>query len=304
MKKLPESKESLDYRKLSDKELLSKFRDFDPVKDLEKFRFFFCFVQGSRRRGKTVIIRDIIYKTRKRYEAVYLFSNTFDMQAPETFDYVPKVNRIKGLDLDALAKIIKEREDIAKLHIEKYGALDNLKETLLIFDDIIGDDSKTNSQIMNSLATRGRHIGLSVFILSQMFSGKGGVGKVMRNNADIIISFYPDNETDRELVCEQYLSFGEGGMRNGMEILRRITLQDNRPFCACVVLPSMIESKWENKVFTYVADPKVPKFKIGNLVEKSVIQQYNEDVKVQNPMIKLRFERPVEHNYVFSLDDV
>lgn len=82
-----------------------------------------------------------------------------------------------GVDVDEL--IQKQREAPKEL--------DRCKDVLIILDDCCNDQAVRSASSLGYLATCGRHIRISVVILSQVVAGSGSVPPVVRTQADTII---------------------------------------------------------------------------------------------------------------------
>jgi hypothetical protein len=65
--------------------------------------------------------------------------------------------------------------------------LERCKDVLIILDDCCNDQAVRSANSLGYLATCGRHIRISVIILSQVVAGSGSVPPVVRTQADTIV---------------------------------------------------------------------------------------------------------------------
>lgn len=97
-----------------------------------------------------------------------------------------RTQRNHDIDVDEL---IQAQRDAPK-------ELDRCKDVLIILDDCCNDQAVRSARSLGYLATCGRHIRISVVILSQVVAGSGSVPPVVRTQADTIICGKSPNPTD------------------------------------------------------------------------------------------------------------
>lgn len=237
-------------------------KEFDPMimKDWPAFTALFL---GRRGTGKSVLLRDFLYKTRANYGQCHVFSTTAHLQK-DLFDYVPKLNIHKGFMIDEIQRLYDEQERACAEASETIEGKESVPILLLVFDDIISDPNVRHCALYDSIYTLGRHVRIAMITLSQEFMGAAGIKKVCRANLDLVVSFFPTNYGDRKGAVEQYLSTTVD-RKIGMELINDITL---RPYTAIAMLVRKSDIDYSKYVFTYKADEKtvdnpVP-FMIGN----------------------------------------
>lgn len=128
-----------------------------------------------------------------------------------------------GVDVEEL---IKEAEETEK-------TVEGSKNVLVILDDCCNDNAVRYSPSLSYLATCGRHLKISILILSQVVHGSGSVPPVVRTQADTIIMVaQPRSMKERELVAEQYLTAEnrEGAKKAGLSLLETVTATPFRGF--------------------------------------------------------------------------
>ena len=121
-----------------------------------------------------------------------------------------------GIDVD---EIIQEAEQTEK-------TIEGSKNVLVILDDCCNYNSVRYSPSLSYLSTCGRHLKISIVILSQVVHGSGSVPPVVRTQADTIIMVaQPRSVKERELVAEQYLTAEnkQGAKQAGLNLLETVT---------------------------------------------------------------------------------
>lgn len=231
---------------------------FDILKDLKERPNFAMSITAKRNSGKSVLMKDLCYQIKNWYANVYVFSQTAKLQ-PDLFSYIDEDNIIDGFNENALREVWQAQYNQV-MKLKKMGvAPDKIPKVLILFDDIIGDPRVRNSKILNDFFIQGRHLHFGVMIITQELGGKGGLPKVVRANLDCAVAFFLNNEYDRKLFVDQYLSTKNALI--GHKIFDRVC---HKEYQAIVVLNYITDPNPENYIRTYVASPKVPKFKMGN----------------------------------------
>jgi hypothetical protein len=147
-----------------------------------------------------------------------------------------------GVDVEEL---IAEAEETPK-------TLEECKHVLVILDDCCNDQAVRSSPSLSYLSTCGRHLKISIIILSQVVHGSGSVPPVVRTQADTIVMVaQPRSIRERELVSEQYLTAEnkEGAKKEGLRLLEEVTAI---PFQALVITTNDNAARtYDEYCFTY-----------------------------------------------------
>lgn len=231
------------------------FEKFNIQKELNERRNFAMSITAKRNMGKSVLLRDLISQIGHWYSECYVFSQTARLQ-PDLFDFVASSFIIDGFDESVLNRIWKTQEESVLLM--KSMNIKNIPRIIIIFDDVIGDPRIRNSKIFNNLFILGRHINLSVIVLSQEVGGRAGLPKVVRANLDIAIAFNLNSEYDRKLFVSQYLT--TKSTKIGFEIINDICLVN---YQVIVILNFLTSPEPEKYVRKYIASINIRKFKVG-----------------------------------------
>jgi hypothetical protein len=206
-------------------DVVARLDEFDP--DLLLPEHFFIIFYGIRRSGKTVMLRYLLSELQDRLEnhKVYLFSSTAEI-SPEQYDFVPekaKFPNIQEIEFDLGEIVGKQKAAIKEFH-EKGEA--EPEPILIILDDCVSEQTIRNCPSLNTLAVSGRHIHISVVILSQLVSGSGSVPPIIRTQCDtIFVVANPRSEVERKLIAEQYLTAeaSYAGKQKGLAVLGAAT---------------------------------------------------------------------------------
>jgi len=236
---------------------IPEIKEFDILEVMKDTHNFSCAVFGKRRMGKSILIKDLIHKTKSWFTEIYVFSQSSHLQ-PDLYDYCPKYNIFNGFNEQKLIEIWNRQEAFIMGELKKGKKKKDLPIILVVFDDIIGDPKVRNSKIFNDLHILGRHLNFASIVLSQEFGGRGGLPKVARANEDLVISFFPNAEYDRKLIIEQYLSTKTKKL--GEAILRKVCMEE---YQAIVVANFKTDIEPSEYIYRFKARPKVPKFEIG-----------------------------------------
>jgi len=190
--------------------------DLNPERIFEETSHPFIIFSASRRSGKTFTMRDLLYKSKHKWDDVILISNT--SQYNPDYGYIPQS---KKHTTDKMESIINEIKEQQQQSIEKNKPMMNY---LIIFDDILDDPKvgKRGGNIINDLATLGRHIHISVIVLTQKFNA---LSTITRSNADFACIARCKNETDIEAFTTSYLTGENEGMASGSASQKKLAKQ-------------------------------------------------------------------------------
>ena len=206
-------------------DVVARLDEFEPDEILPEH--FFIIFYGIRRSGKTVMLRYLLSELTERLEnhKVYLFSSTAEI-SPLQYDFMPekaKFPNISELEFDLGEIVGKQKASIKRFH---EGKESEPQPILIILDDCVSENIVRNSPSLNTLAVSGRHINISVIILSQVVSGSGSVPPIIRTQADtVFVVANPRSEVERKLIAEQYLTAENtfGGKQKGLAVLGAAT---------------------------------------------------------------------------------
>jgi hypothetical protein len=161
---------------------------------------FFGLINGPRNSGKSVFIRNLI-KRKDMYASIFKNDDIFIMSPSLDLNDDYEEIKTKHKFSSGFSEVIKEIIDKQTNIIKKYGKK-RAKSLLLILDDILGDKSVARYGIVETLATKGRHMNISVIVVTQRLNG---ISREVRLNIDFLVSYLPYNYSELESVVLQYL---------------------------------------------------------------------------------------------------
>lgn len=204
---------------------------FNPAQLIDHFTMM---IYGARRVGKTHLATYIISKIKSRFEEIYLFSQTIDLQ-PDAWKFIPDDNKRDFFDEKLLEEIINKQKtaiDDVRAELEqtnpnlKGDALrnkisENIPNYLLVLDDIINDASIRSNDLLSKLFISGRHLRFSLIFLAQTPAKSVTLSRVMRTNVDYCLTSEMDTLDDLETVAS--LFFGKEGKKRGIEKVHELS---------------------------------------------------------------------------------
>jgi hypothetical protein len=180
---------------------LNVFDVDDPDNRLPKGFFLIC--EGSRRVGKSIFLKWLLYSYREDFDLVMVITET-----PQNGFWQPIVSNKyvhNGWDPFLIEELFRQQiEDVSK---EKNSQSSNYKakNVLVILDDIVGDRRRIHDDAtLNKLSVQGRHYNISICITTQE---PAAIGTALRNNCDMAIIFQQKSERAKKSVCMDFLNF-------------------------------------------------------------------------------------------------
>lgn len=154
---------------------------------------------GSRRTGKSQLIKAHVRHLRPLFKEVYVFTNT--KASGEYFRYVP-INRVyEGFQAEIVIAIIKRQKKLRKAQTR--GELQDTNiDILVIFDDCISDNLRFKRDF-NKIFYEGRHFGMSLWATSQDIKAIAPGATI---NADVSFVFPISDERTEETVNKKYMN--------------------------------------------------------------------------------------------------
>jgi hypothetical protein len=149
-------------------------------------------------------------------------------------------------------------DDIMAIRREEELDESTFPHMLVILDDVVSENSIRHATALNQLAVSGRHLFISVIILSQCVCGSGSVPPVIRNNADyIMVVKNPRSRNERKLLEEQYLTASNdpAAGKEGLRVLEEVT---EVKFRILAVNVSADGNRFQDYLFRYGPVPAPP----------------------------------------------
>lgn len=155
---------------------------------------------ASRRSGKSVLARDLIYKhfiKKKKIKNIFIVSPT---KFNKDYDFLADKFKYDDFNEEFLEKILKRQEQMATNDPE--GG-----EALLVLDDIIKSTDLKTRDMLSKLYGIGRHLLLNIILISQSLHYE--VTPVCRLNTDIMILFKSRNLDNKKEIADLWMGFSD-----------------------------------------------------------------------------------------------
>ncbi len=153
-------------------------------------------ITGKTNTGKSHYFLMMLYYLQDKLDELYIFSPT--IYSNQRFIALTKQNHIHDhYDQDELNNILSSKEDQLR-----FNPNIKLPQCMIFFDDCIATMSKNDKQVSKLFMT-GRHLNISVCIISQKFRA---ISPSIRDNTDFVICTRIINKLEQEAVYEEYNS--------------------------------------------------------------------------------------------------
>jgi len=286
------------------------------VKDIKEFdlstvpQYFSMVLNGVRRSGKSRILDWMINKMgcknhpSFKFDEVYLLSSTTGQQ-DDVFNFVDDEHIIDELSDDKIRAVLDKREKIFMQYKENPERYEQPVNCLVIVDDLLTDKNNKNifySKPISEMYFKGRHLGLSVVILTQYLKS---LPPLIRSNTDICICFRDLRKSNRDTIISEYMLYSDDREKEkeARKLLEDLTSERYSAVCinryvgqyasgfSEYVFKIKSEEKYNNKAFKLYPLPKDLNKLMYNSVEaenKEIVNNGFKSVKkIKNKLIKL-----------------
>jgi len=186
---------------------------------------FFCIIVGSRRIGKSVFAKYILYHYRKIFDLALVCTET-----PQNGYWQPIVGNQfvhEGMNGFLLEHLFDKQKQARDEEIQSNGRK-KADHVLVILDDVIADRAKIHEDPqLNRLAVQGRHLYISVILTTQY---PKAINTMLRENADLAVIFQQKTQRAKDAVFEDFLT-KLGKKQEVIPILSKYTVEHD-----CVVV--------------------------------------------------------------------
>lgn len=208
-----------------------------------------CVLFGTRRTGKSWMMRYLLWQYRYLYRAVIIITNT--KQNDFWGQYVPFRFIHTPYDPFVIGRILEQQKALLafnKLNAGNPGAIIN-PYIAIILDDVVSGNMH-HDPMLNALFYEGRHSCISIFIATQY---PKALPPGVRGNADLVVVFPQDSLVEQDIIREQYFNFFES--KDDWQI----TLMEYTRDHSCIVL-NMSEKTVPQiqRIYTYKASDPGP----------------------------------------------
>ncbi len=166
--------------------------------------------------GKTVLLQNLILDVyRGCFERIYIFSPTIELDTTwrPVKDYIEKEIKpnkkeriyFDGYDPEELENIVKKQFNV--VNYMKQNNHKKLYSILIILDDMAEEkDFLKHNKLLHALYTKGRHMGISTIISTQVYKS---VAPTIRKNATNLIVFKLRNQGDMDALLEELTAISD-----------------------------------------------------------------------------------------------
>lgn len=230
---------------------------------------FFIICEGSRRSGKSVFLKWLLYHYRNEFDLCIVMSET-----PHNGFWQPLVSNQYvhvGWNPFLVEKVFETQMHEIEKAAKKPGY--QAKRVLLILDDIVGDRRHIHEDTtLNRLAVEGRHFKISICLTTQE---PHAIGTALRNNCDVALIFQQKSKRAKDSVCEDFLCYKLDFKWQAEDLLKTYTMKhdcilvkmhelDPDPTKTYYHVPaSMTFDEKEDKV-------RVPDYQLGSLEQRQL----------------------------------
>lgn len=202
---------------------------------------------GQRSCGKSVLLRDLIYKTKHNYDFALGMTATQNT-AREWAKFMPKrlIYR-NGYDLDKADMYVDKCKEIADQN--------KIKKTLLILDDVSGDKHMFRSSSLRRIAVDGRQNNCTVILAVQYAMD---LSTVVRGNTDVVFAL---REATHSAKRKLWINFF--GLFEKYQDFCKVFSVATEKYGCLVIDKRKPSATIEECIYYYRASPTVPEFKVG-----------------------------------------
>lgn len=172
--------------------------------DCPQLHFAICIV-GPRGRGKSELVRNLLMRDEmfkkvflNKHNHVIVISQSLDVDG--TYDQIngDNVHKTSTYDPQLIWDVMEAQKNIITTHKKK-----KCPEVLFVLDDILDSGALNNRSAVEMLFARGRHLNINIICISQYLHR---ISTVMRANCDYIGFFYPNNETQLDMLLDEFIT--------------------------------------------------------------------------------------------------
>lgn len=208
--------------------------------------------------GKTFLIIDWLSKIHKKFDRIYLVSNT--ARAQKIYDCIPRENIHDTFNEIFFIELYEEAFELAKKKKK-------LQKTLIIFDDIVNDANyrRSKTDTVDRYFTNGRQYNFSIWFLNQSFVL---LNTTRRLNVMYAVAFDIESYRERDKFVEWYLSAINN--RSGHIIFKMVVKE--KPYQCIIVDRTRSGLSISEKITKYIASETEP-FKVKKVPEPEPIKK-------------------------------
>ena len=219
---------------------------------------------GGRNTGKTVLLRDLLYKTQRKtcdmclaMTATISTANMFKKIMPTSFVYQNGYNY-----------------DVADAFLEACSAnaeKGKIRHTVLVLDDVVFDNKILKNKTQQALHLNGRHFHTSIFETSQYSML---IPTVIRANIDYVFALKETVRANRRRLYENYF-----GVFASFAEFEKVFSEVTKNYGAIVLDRTQSSGMLKDLIKYYRSVDNTPDFKLGRPVFYKLHDIYNQKVE-------------------------
>lgn len=151
---------------------------------------------AKRKSGKSYLLRHIVKHYAHNYSKIFVCCPTEELR-PFYSSFIPQNCIYDTYTEEWGEELLIRLKDANKGTAEK-----DMKRVLLILDDLVSDFDFHNSKSIETIYSRGRHLGITMVLTTQYLKN---VSPLIRSNSDVIM-VGQQNKASVSLLCEDFLS--------------------------------------------------------------------------------------------------
>ncbi len=198
---------------------------------------------GSRGRGKSTIIKDILFHKRDIPVGTIISPTEQSNQFFQKF--IPKLFIHHEYQADIINNLLKRQKRLKKRINKYHEEID--ERTYLVLDDCMYDNSWKKDKCMREVMFNGRHLGLDLTIMS--IQDPMGMGPSFRANINYVFLVREPKMINKKKIYDNYCS-----MFPTFEIFSAVLDQCTENWGCLVIDNTSTSGKLEDQVFWYKAD--------------------------------------------------
>lgn len=210
---------------------------------------------GKRRTGKSFATRWLLHSGRFLFNHGLVLANTSFNQFWQ--NHFPS-NFVQVFDPLILDLLLAKQEQEMQSWIKAGRPRSHNPYKVVVLDDVVGSNFRF-VDVINTFATRGRHYGLCVFLITQY---PRLVSAPTRVNTDFAFIFFQQNLKEKEAIAEEYL--GTMPLDHAMDLVARYTDVPEGEVQRKVLVLNQMEPTRDLSRKIFLCEPKDPgEFVVG-----------------------------------------
>ena len=205
---------------------------------------------GSRNTGKSVLLKDLLYRTQKKTDFIMAMTSTISSANTFKSFMPPELVYTDGYNFEIADEFLKVSSELA--------ARGKVRNMTLCLDDVMFDPKVMKSKTQNNLHLNGRHYNTSIFNTTQYTML---VPANIRSNVDYVFALKDTTRSNRKRLYEHFF-----GVFSSFSEFEKVFNKCTDNFGALVLDRTVSSSKMFDLISHYRACYSVPQFRIGKAV--------------------------------------